>query len=168
MMARAKRGVSSVSALRRVLIAMVAGVAVGGVLAEWAPWQAAALLGWDATAVCFLLWVWLSIGGLSPDETRDVAVHEDPSVALADGVVLFAGVACLGAVAMVLIKAAHSQGSEKALLIAIGVASVAASWGALHTIFTLRYARIFYAGSAGGVNSTRRSRPITSTSPTSL
>ena len=64
---------------------------------------------------------------------------------------LFAGVACLGAVAMVLIKAANSHGSEKAFLIAIGVGSVAASWGVLHTIFTLRYARIFYTGSAGGI-----------------
>ncbi len=158
-MARARRGISRLSALRRVLIAIVVGLVVGAILAELVPWQAAALLGWNATAVCFLLWVWLTIGGLSPGETRDVAVREDPSAALADSIVLFAGVACLGAVAMVLIKAANSHGSEKAFLIAIGVASVAASWGALHTIFTLRYARIFYTGSAGGVQFNEKEPP---------
>src|SRR5579863_1941064 len=143
-MVRAKDRISRLSALRRVLIALALGLVAGPLFSVLVPWQAAALLGWDATAVCFLLWVWLTIGGLSADETRDVAVREDPSVALADSVVLFAGVACLGAVAMVLIKAANSHGSEKALLIVLGVGSVAASWAALHTIFTLRYARIFY------------------------
>jgi uncharacterized membrane protein len=158
-MVRAKRGPSHLSALRRVVIAIALGLVVGPLLSALVPWQAAGLLGWDATAVCFLLWVWLSIWGLSPSETREVAVREDPSVALADSVVLFAGVACLGAVALVLIKAGSSHGSEKALLIAVGVGSVAASWAALHTTFTLRYARIFYTGSVGGISFNEKEPP---------
>jgi uncharacterized membrane protein len=144
--------VSNVSALRRVVVAVVIGLVVGPLLAVVTVWQAAALLGWDATAACFLLWVWLSVWKLDPKQTRKVAVREDPSIALADSVILVAGVACLGAVALVLIKAGSSHGSEKAFLIAIGVASVAASWASLHTVFMLRYARIFYTGSAGGIS----------------
>jgi uncharacterized membrane protein len=144
--------VSNISALRRVVVAIVIGLVVGPLFAVVTAWQAAALLGWDATAVCFLLWVWLSVWKLDPKQTRKVAAREDPSVALADSVILVAGVACLGAVALVLIKAGSSHGSEKAFLIAVGVASVAASWASLHTVFALRYARIFYTGSAGGIS----------------
>jgi uncharacterized membrane protein len=151
--------VTHISALRRVLVAIVIGLVVGPLLALVTAWQAAALLGWDATVVCFLLWVWLSVWKLDPKKTREVAVREDPSAALADSVVLVAGVACLGAVALVLIKAGSSHGSEKAFLIAVGVASVAASWASLHTVFTLRYARIFYTGSAGGITFNEKEPP---------
>jgi uncharacterized membrane protein len=137
--------------LKRVVVAIILGLGVGSSLAVLVTWQAAALLGWDATALCFLIWVWSGIWPLDPKETRQVALREDPNVALADSVVLFAGVACLGAVALALIKAAGSHGWDKAFLIAVGVASVAASWASLHTIFTLRYARIYYSGAVGGI-----------------
>ena len=150
-MARPRSRPTHVSALKRVIVAIILGLGVGSSLAVLVTWQAAALLGWDATALCFLVWVWLSIWPLDPKETRQVAVREDPSAALADSIVLFAGVACLGAVALALVKAGSSHGTEKAFLIAVGVASVAASWASLHTVFTLRYARIFYSGSAGGI-----------------
>jgi uncharacterized membrane protein len=34
----------------------------------------------------------------------------------------------------------------------LGVACVAASWGVLHTIFILRYALLYYAEPAGGID----------------
>jgi uncharacterized membrane protein len=53
----------------------------------------------------------------------------------------------------VLVKAANSGGGEKALLIGLGVVSVALSWACVHTVFTLRYARAYYGGKAsGGIN----------------
>ncbi len=73
-------------------------------------------------------------------------------MALADSLILAAGVTCLGAVGLVLIKAGSSHGGGKAFLIAVGVVSVAASWSCLHTIFMLRYARTFYTGQAGGIS----------------
>jgi uncharacterized membrane protein len=140
-------------------IATVIGLVVGVPVSFLVTWQAAALLGWDATALCFLLWVWLSIWALSPKQTREVAVREDPSAALADSVVLVAAVACLAAVAMVLVKASTTHGLEKALLIALGVFSVAASSLTLHTVFTLRYARIYYTGAAGGITFNEKEPP---------
>lgn len=148
-----------ISAGRRLAIPVVAGLVGGSVLALAAPRQAAVLLGWDVTAAVFLVWVWATIGPGDAARTRQIAVREDPSIPLADTVIVGAGVACLGGVAFVLIKAGNSHGGAKALLIALGVASVALSWAAVHTIFTLRYARIYYGGKEGGVDFNEKDPP---------
>jgi uncharacterized membrane protein len=141
------------SALRPVLAAALIGCLVGTPIAFVTVWQAAPLIGWDAGASVFLIWIWASIGGLDAKHTASAAAREDPSAPIADAVIIGAGVACLGAVGLVLIKAANSQGAAKALLIALGVASVAISWASVHTIFTLRYARAYYrARSPGGID----------------
>jgi uncharacterized membrane protein len=144
---------------RRLVFPVTAGLVVGIVLALEVVWQVAVLLGWDVTATIFLVWIWLIVGGRDATRTRQIAVREDPSVAVADTAIVVAGVACLGAVAFVLIKASNSQGDVKALLIAVGVVSVALSWAALHTIFTLRYARIYYAGTEGGIDFNEKDPP---------
>jgi uncharacterized membrane protein len=38
------------------------------------------------------------------------------------------------------------------LAAAVGILSVAASWFAVHTVFTLRYARLYYTGGGTGVD----------------
>jgi uncharacterized membrane protein len=153
------KSVLRVSAGRRLVIPLLSGVVAGALLALTIAWQAAILLGWDVAVTIFLAWIWSIIGPRDAPRTREVAVREDPSIAVADTVIVTAGVACLAGVAFVLIKASSSQGSAKALLIAIGVLSVALSWAALHTIFTLRYARIYYAGSEGGIDFNEKDPP---------
>jgi len=138
---------------------VVAGLVAGPLLVLVVAWQAAVLLGWDTTAIIFLGWMWSTIGPRDAQQTRAIAVREDPSVPVADTAIVVAGVACLGAVAFVLIKAGNSHGGTKALLIAIGVASVALSWATLHTIFTLRYARIYYADTEGGIDFNEKDPP---------
>jgi uncharacterized membrane protein len=133
-------------------IGVVVGLGVGMTSAVFVPWQAATLLGWDAAAILFVTWVWSTIGGLDSTDTARIATREDPSARVAFSVIVVAGVACLGAVGLVLIKASNSSGGGKALLIAIGVMSVALSWAALHTVFTLRYARLYYTRKKGGIN----------------
>jgi len=131
---------------------VAAGLVAGGVFALLMAWQAAVLLGWDVTAGIFLAWTWSSIARRDATETKAIAVREDPSTAFRDTSIVVAGVACLAAVAFVLIKAGGSHGGSKALLIAIGVVSVAMSWASVHTIFTLSYARIYYGGKEGGID----------------
>jgi uncharacterized membrane protein len=135
-----------------VAIAVLVGSLVGIATAFAVAWQATLLVGWDAAAATFLLLTWSSIGSLDADKTARIAVREDPSTPIADLVIIGAGVASLGAVALVLVKAANSTGGAKALLIAISVASVTLSWAALHTVYTLRYARIFYSGKRAGID----------------
>jgi len=51
-----------------------------------------------------------------------------------------------------LVHAAHSEGLAKGIRAGLGVLSVALSWGLVHTIYTLRYARRYYTGKDGGVD----------------
>jgi uncharacterized membrane protein len=87
------------------------------------------------------------------------ALREDPSHALADSVILVAAIAELASVGLILIKVASAHGGMKAFLLTIGVLSVVLAWGAVHTVFTLRYARIYYAAPDGGIDFNEKSPP---------
>jgi uncharacterized membrane protein len=137
---------------RRYVIGLVAGLICAGTLSAFVPWEATVLLGWDAALMVFGVAVWATILPMTPEQTEDHARQEIPNLHAADSVIIGAAVACLGAVGLILMKAANSAGGMKAFLIGVGVLSVVLSWAALHTIFTLRYARIYYSGTAGGVD----------------
>jgi uncharacterized membrane protein len=158
----AVRGLQAVSggfAIRRVLLAFVAGLAGGAIAAVFLPWQAAALLGWDGAATLFATRVWATVLPMSPTQVAEHAVREDPSLAVTDSVVLVAAVANLASVGLILAKAANAAGGTKAYLLTIGVASVVLAWGVVHTIFTLRYGRIYYRGPDGGIDFNEKAAP---------
>lgn len=147
------------SARRRVSIAAALGVVGGGVPSIWVPWQAAVLIGWDVAAVVLLTWIWLGVIPLDANETEHRAVREDPGVTLSELLVLSAGVALLAAVGLALLKAGHAKGGTEAYLITLGVLSVGLSWALVHTIYTLRYARIYYSNPIGGIDFNEKSLP---------
>jgi uncharacterized membrane protein len=109
-------------------------------------------VGWDSAALVFTVWVWLGIAPMSSSETDSHATREDPGRAATDLIVLIASVASLGAVGSVLVQASAAKGAQQSALAGLGVASVALSWFTVHTLFTLRYARLYYTGEDGGVN----------------
>lgn len=148
-----------VSAGMRVLLAASVGVVAGAVAAVLTLPQAAALIGWDAAAAVFLAWVWFAVAHLDPETTGRVAVLEDTSVPVADLLVLASGVALLAAVGLALLRAGRAGGGTKAYLIGVGVLSVALTWAVVHTVFTLRYARLYYDGPEGGVEFNETERP---------
>jgi uncharacterized membrane protein len=146
-------------ALRRVLLALVCGLAGGVIAAPFLPWQAATLIGWDGAAIIFGARVWLTILPMDATRCEDFAKREDPSRAIADSVLLVAAIANLAAVGLILAKAANDTGSTKAYLLTIGVLSVVLAWGVVHTIFTLRYARIYYNSPKGGIDFNESAAP---------
>ena len=140
-------------ALRRVAASVLIGlVALLVALVAGATWPAALALAWDATALVFLLWVWGEIYGLDASETRRVAREEDSSVAASDMVIVAASVASLAAIALVLVDSGGHSGGSKALYIALAVSAIAAAWAAVHTVFTLRYTRLYYLDPVGGIS----------------
>lgn len=146
-------------AVRRVLIGGAAGFALAGAIAAFIPWQASTLLGWDTAALIFVAWVWATIYPMSSDVTAKHAVREDSSRAVADSIVIVAAIACLAAVGLILVAAASSRGGTKAFLIGVAVLSVISSWAAVHTTFTLHYARNYFSGTEGGVDFNEKERP---------
>lgn len=136
----------------RVAIAASVGIVAGGVASIFTFWQAATLIGWDVGALLLMLWIWWAVGPLSPEASQTHASREDPSLRLTELIVLAAGVALLAAVGLALVRAGQATGGTKAYLIALGIASVALSWGLVHTVFTLRYARSYYSRPVGGID----------------
>ncbi len=121
-------------------------------LVAGALWPAAISLGWDATALVFLVSVWAEIHDLDANATKRVARKEDASVAGSDGVLVVASTASLVAVAFVLLHASGQTGTAKALSIALAVSAIVAAWASVHTVYTLRYARLYYADPIGGID----------------
>jgi uncharacterized membrane protein len=128
-------------------VGLVAAVLVGTALG----WKFGPAVGWIVTAIVYLAWTWLVISRLRPEQTAPHATREDPTRAVTDAIVVLASIASLGGVGLVLI-AASSSGAEADVAVFIGVLSVVASWFAVHTVFTLRYARLYYANPVGGVD----------------
>jgi uncharacterized membrane protein len=143
----------------RLGLGAVLGTIAGAASAVVVTWQAAELIGWVVAAAVYVISLWAAVGGLDAEGTEQVAVREDPSVRIAEVVMLSAALACLGGVGMALVKAGNSRGGAKAFLITLGVLSVIAAWSTVHTIFTLRYARLYYAGSHGGINFNENNAP---------
>jgi uncharacterized membrane protein len=127
------------------LIAAVAtGLAAGPVVAV--------IVGWATASVSYIAWVWLVIGGLDADATAAHATREDPSRAVADLLVVFASLASLGALVYLLVESQLTGGTRQGMLAVLAVVSVALSWLLIHTLFTLRYASIYYWDEDGGVD----------------
>ena len=138
------------SARTRLLVATVVGVLVG--LATYRTGEVAPLLGWDAAALAFVVWTWTIVWGLSPDETREHSQLESPSRAWADAILLGAALASLLAVGAVLAAAKSDSGGVRYSEAGLAVVSIALSWVLVHTVYTLTYARLYYAGVPGGVS----------------
>ncbi len=139
-------------ASRRALVAAVVGaVTLLGAAAAGASWPVGLLVAWGATAIVFLGWVWLTISHSDGPETERLAASEDASRTAAEALLLSAGVASLVAVGFVLAEAGRDAPLGRGVLTALAVASVLLSWATVHTIFTLRYARLYYAPPVGGI-----------------
>jgi uncharacterized membrane protein len=103
--------------------------------------------GWDAAALVYLAWTWSQIVRADCDRTAAaVAVREDGSRALTDFVLILAAVASLAGVGdVIMLGAAKNDPISPGVAIALAITSVVLSWAVVHTIFTLRYARLYYA-----------------------
>lgn len=122
-------------------------------------WRYAPLIGWDAAAAFYTAGVWLAIIPMDSDSTRRHAGREDPNRAWTGALILAASLASLVAVGVVLVEASSKSGSAKGLLTALAAGSVAVSWLLLHTLFTLRYAVVYFKNGENGVDFNQKASP---------
>ena len=59
----------------------------------------------------------------------------------------------------VLVGAARLNGAAEVWRVGLGLASVVLSWAMVHTIYTLRYAHLYYKGPDGGIGFNDSGRP---------
>jgi uncharacterized membrane protein len=130
----------------------IVGILVAVLTGAMNGWALAPTLGWAAACVVYLTWVWLTIAPMDAATTAGHATREDPSRGVADLLILLTSLTSLGALGVLLIGTQAPAGGQRGLLAGIAVISVALSWGLLHTLFTLRYASLYYSGVDGGID----------------
>jgi uncharacterized membrane protein len=143
----------------RVLVAFLAGAAATTVVLLAGGDSFAFDLGWVVLCAVYLLWVWLKIGRMDAARTSRHATRETPNRSTSDVLLVVAAIASLIAVIVVLSEAKNAQGVGKELLSLLGVFSVAMSWFLVHTLFTLRYAVLYYTGEDGGISFNQKQPP---------
>jgi uncharacterized membrane protein len=136
----------------RIAVSLGAGVVSGLVVAIVGPWWLIPLSGWDVAALIFVSWMWRSLWSLDAADTAKQARRENPRRAAADALLLGASIASLVAVGLVLVRAGHTTGLSKALLVGLSVASIVLAWSVVHTVYTLRYAKLYYESTPEGVD----------------
>ncbi len=140
------------SALPRAIVALALGGIVAASLSPFVAWQLAVVTGWDVAAIVLLAWIWLVVGRLDAHRTRAVATREDDSRVAVEVLLLSAAVISLAGVGSTIVKADQTTGATHVELLVASVLTVVLSWALVHSLFTLRYARLYYADPVGGVD----------------
>ena len=132
-------------------VAVAVGCAAAAAVTVMAGWRFGPAAGWIATAIVYLAWTWVTVGRMDPKATASHATREDPTRGATDLLVIAASLASLVGVGY-LLAAGTGKGTDADVAAAVGIGSVAAAWLVVHTVFTLRYARLFYLDGAGGID----------------
>jgi len=146
------------SARRRLLTSLLAGGIAAGMAGRFTAWQATVLVAWCFVAGTFLGLAWAVMLRADGERTRALATREDETRVTADLVVVAASVASLVGVAFILVKASSADGLAVAGLTGLGVFSVVLAWVLVHTVFTLRYADLYYS-TGGGIDFNEKDDP---------
>ncbi|MEH0111227.1 DUF1345 domain-containing protein [Tersicoccus sp. MR15.9] len=128
----------------RLLVMVVVGVVVAVLVTVLGNGVYAPVLGWAAASATYLIWVWAVVGRLDAAATAAHARREDPGRGSSDALVLTATIASFAGVGLILVDASHADGNTRSLIVALALGSIALSWFLVHTLFTLRYASLFY------------------------
>ena len=139
-----------VPARRRLGAAVAIGLLAATVPAVFAAWQITVLVqirvlvSWCATAGVFVGLTYATMLSADGHQTRVLASRADESRATADLILVVARVASLVGVGLILLKASSAAGVAEAAMTGLGVVSVVLAWATVHTVYTLRYADLYY------------------------
>lgn len=136
----------------RLLGMVVFGAAAGAITGVFGAWVYAPAAAWTVAALMYNLWVWLTIAPMDHVRTAAHAQEEDPGRNTSDLLILLAALGSLAAVVLVMVGSKDVAGSGRFLLALLALTCTAMSWLLVHTLFTLRYAEIYYAGQPGGIS----------------
>ncbi|MFI5162913.1 MAG: DUF1345 domain-containing protein [Sphingobacteriales bacterium] len=130
-------------AQHRVFISMAIGILVCVLTFNIYSWPSTILFTWMGFALTAIILMWITILSSHPREVRKIAKLQDSSRAMISGVVIGAALVSLAAVYF-LLKSAKVHGANVHGHIVLSITAVFVSWWLVHTIFTLRYAHLYY------------------------
>jgi len=117
------------------------------------------MLSWETLSIFLIALSWITFYVFNPRDIRKLAKVQDESRVAVFILVIIAILSSLLAIAILLTSKGHGGLVHKEIKAAIYISSVICSWFLLHTMFTLRYAHLFYSNDedtpeehAGGLN----------------
>jgi uncharacterized membrane protein len=127
---------------RMIVSGVVALIAM--LLTPSVPFRVRAVVGWDAGSLVFIVLAWIMILRASPAKTRTRAALEDPGRLLVFVLALGASFFSLFAAVVVLRQIRSLDPEQVPIWTGLALAAVVLSWIVTHTVFTLRYAHLYY------------------------
>ncbi|MBD1384139.1 DUF1345 domain-containing protein [Mucilaginibacter rigui] len=128
----------------RILLSLVAGV-IAFFLARHNPSiPAVTLIIWITIALTIIVLDWVIILWAHPKEIRKIASLEDSSRVMIFIFVMIASLVSLVAMYLLLKSSKGESESTVAGYIILAMTAVVISWWLVHTVFTMRYAHLFY------------------------
>jgi uncharacterized membrane protein len=137
---------------RRVLVTAAIWLAVTMALLPLLGSGLAAIAAWDIAAMTLLCVVWPIILRATAADVVTIATREDETRATATVLVVGASTASLMGVGFALSLAGRASGAERVGLIGLALCTVVVSWTVINTIFTLRYAHLYFRSQDGGID----------------
>ena len=138
-------------ALRRAVAVASIGLIVAVVLLRFVAWGMAVVAGWDAAALIFLMSIWPIVLRADSSHAEQLAMREDETRGSARVLLIGASVASLLGAGFALRLAGREGGLSRVLLIGVGVLTVVLSWTVVNTVYTLRYADLYFGSRAAGI-----------------
>jgi uncharacterized membrane protein len=137
-------------ARRRLLVAIVAGIALSMVLPPTTRVATRFLLGWDLTAFIYVAFAFLMIARSTVETCHARAALYDESDWVIVGLVVGSAAASFAAIFAELAAIKSGQGPVAISLVVTGV-TVMLAWTFTHIVFTLHYANLYYRPDKNGV-----------------
>lgn len=101
------------------------------------------MIGWDTFSLLMIIQSWITFSITTSLQIREQSKVQDSSRTLIFLIILIATLASFLAVTLLLMTKEKFKNAESFHLV-IAIAGMVLSWFFIHTIFTLRYAHIFY------------------------
>jgi uncharacterized membrane protein len=137
------------SALGRLGGSMAGGTVIGVLVGALTDGLLGVLAGIAGAATIFVAAGWLALWPMDAASTRHNACREDFRPALDELVVVAAALSGLVGVVLLLVLGNTDDGRAAA---ATALAGVFMSWAGLHLMYAARYAALYYARPAGGID----------------
>lgn len=128
----------------RLLIALSLGILVFFLLKKPGEVGIAFLYGWISFSATALFFSWVTIFLQHPKQTGRIAKEQDESILIVFLLVVVAAFISLFAVILLLNNQPTSSRIGLSLHIVLSLVSISLSWFLIHSVFTIRYAHLYY------------------------
>ena len=101
------------------------------------------LMSWEAFTICLIVMDWITFSITKTDQIRQQARIQDSSRTVIFLIILISTLASFLAILLLIVTKGKFR-TQQSIHLIVAVAGLILSWFLIHTIFTLRYAHIYY------------------------